>query len=286
MVRFLKKPLFKLRMVMTDLLLRQGELFLKGGNIATFERRLAANVEKICGVKIAQKLRGRLILPYFPEHQKLKQIFGLVSYSPALKVEKDLESIKAAALALVREKKWDGFFRVETKRSAKDFSFPSLQINKEVGEYIINQTKLDYAAKTEKVLHLEINAEGAFLYLEIIHCFGGLPVGTSGKINLLIENKASFLAGLLFLKRGCELNMIYPQKEPVNKFQEYLSLLQEYSPFKIKTRNFSLAELKGMIVSGQNFENYSSYDFSGEVFRPLIAYSEEEIRKELNSFLS
>ena len=77
----------------TQILLRYGELFLKGKNRLFFENKLTSNINKLIGIK-AQRIQGRLIMPYFPEHVKLKQVFGLTSYSLAIKTEKDKDERK------------------------------------------------------------------------------------------------------------------------------------------------------------------------------------------------
>ncbi|MFH1276675.1 MAG: tRNA 4-thiouridine(8) synthase ThiI, partial [Candidatus Woesearchaeota archaeon] len=77
----------------THLLLREGELFLKGKNKNIFENKLVNNLRKklpISDLSI-KKLRGRLLTSFFSENQIIKQIFGLVSYSPVIKTEKDID---------------------------------------------------------------------------------------------------------------------------------------------------------------------------------------------------
>ena len=91
----------------THLLLREGELFLKGKNQRIFEQKLVGNlkmilreVKEVTGVR---KLRGRLVLPYFSSHQMLKRVFGIVSYSPVVNVKKDVDIIKQQGLELFKE---------------------------------------------------------------------------------------------------------------------------------------------------------------------------------------
>ena len=196
-------------MVYDTILLRYGEIFLKGANKGIFEHKLTENIAKmlkkegVSGLKVRNS-RGRMLLPYFPAHAALRRVYGLVSYSPAVHVEKNTEKIQQKAVELLRGK--TGTFRISTKRSDKSFPVPSPEFNRLVGEQVEKHTKLRFSsAAPEITLVIEINQEGAYLFFESIACAGGLPAGVEGKVLLLVEGEASLLAGLLFLKRGCSI---------------------------------------------------------------------------------
>ena len=129
----------------THLLLRYGELFLKGKNQSFFEQALIHNLKKELPEAKVRKVRGRLILLFFKEHQQIKKIFGLVSYSPCLKVGKELELIKKIALELLADKK--GSFRIETKRSDKTYPIKSLEVSAQVGRFIEKNSHSDTIKK-------------------------------------------------------------------------------------------------------------------------------------------
>ena len=267
----------------THLLLRAGELFLKGQNQRYFERVLEANLRAQTGIREILRGRGRWFVPYNEEYVPLlHRVFGLTSYSPAVKVETELSVIQQTALEMLRDMK--GTFKVEAKRSDKRFPLPSPEINRQVGQYIEkNSTRRCDLIAPDHTLFVEINQEGTFLFMEEFPGSGGLPTGTEGKVFLLMENKASVLAGLLMMKRGCEI-------QPVSfKQQADLSGLQKYSPFRLKLRIVhQLSELEGkdmVLVSGQQLPTIKEYSTSLTVLWPLIAYSEQEIGEELISFL-
>lgn len=267
------------------LLLRYGELFLKGRNLSFFERKLVRNIRKIIGVKEIRRIQRRLIVNYFPEHSVLKKVFGLVSYSPVVVVEKDLPKIKKAALEFLKERK--GTFRIKTKRSDKTFPIKSLELNRLAGEYIEKKSALTFEfTHPDIVLHIEINQDAAYLFTEIMPCFGGLPVGVGGNVLLLIENEASILAGLLMMKRGCHVF-------PVAFEEKDVSLLQAYSPVELRMKIVSdynaleeFAREKNLLVlvSGQKYENYENYDTNLIVFRPLIAYDGMRVEEGMKNF--
>ena len=264
----------------THILVRYGEIFLKGKNRSTFENKLISNIEKITQKKI-KKLRSRLVMDFFVEHNKLKKVFGLVSYSPSVKVGKDIEEIKKAALEIVKGRK--GKFKVETNRADKNFPLKSPEINPLIGKYVAETLEVEGDYKNpDYILNIEINQDGAFIFVDNIKCFGGLPTGVEGKVLLFVEDEASILAGILFMKRGCSIT-------PVSTSKKDISLLQKFCPDELKLtliNNFKEINNLGVdvIVSGQNFENYMEVETDKLLFRPLIAYSDKEIEENLISF--
>ena len=270
----------------THLVVRYGELFLKGKNRPFFEKKLVDNIKNRTNPSKVQKIPGRLILDYFPNHSFLKKIFGLVSYSPAQKVENDLTKIKETALKLVSGMK--GSFKVVSKRSDKNFPLKSPQLSAIIGQYIEENSNLTFKMENpHNIIYIEINQKGIYLFTEIIPCLGGLPTGVEGKVLLLLEDKASILAGILMMKRGTNL---LPVSLTGNKD---LSLLNSFSPLNLKLEIFySLQELENyasthgvdILVTGQQFENLEKSEIDLVSFRPLIGYSDKEVKEQLAVF--
>src|SRR3989344_2016985 len=174
----------------THLLLRAGELFLKGQNQDYFRRVLEANLRAQTGIKEILRGRGRWFVPYKAEYVPLlHRGFGLTSYSPAVKVETELRVIQQTALEMLRDTK--GTFKVEAKRSDKRFPLPSPEINRQVGKYIEkNSTRCCDFTAPDHTLFVEINQEGTFLFMEEFPGSGGLPTGKEGKGFLFMEDVA------------------------------------------------------------------------------------------------
>jgi tRNA uracil 4-sulfurtransferase len=268
--------------IYNKILLRTGEIFLKGKNRHIFENKLINNIKKIVGKK-PLRLRFRYILDYFPEHSKIKQVFGLTSYSLAVETNKDLEIIKKEALALMKDKK--GTFKVESKRADKTFSLTSPELSGEIGGHILDNTSLKLSLKNpEHILKIEINQEGAYLYDNTINCFSGIPTETEGSVISLITDKKSYLSTLLFMKRGCK---VYPLS-----FEDHdISKISNYSPSemllkRVKTiteiEQFAQEKNISVIVTANNFNE--KLETSLIEFKPLITYSEDEIEKKINEF--
>ncbi len=258
----------------THLILRYGEIFLKGKNRPLFENKLIVNVKKITKNNDVKKIRGRLIMPYFSKHNLLRKVFGLTSYSPAYFTGKDFTEIKKKTKEIMKGKK--GSFKVICKRSDKRFPLKSPQINVLLGQFLENEN-LSFDMKNPKFLiNVEINQLGAFVYFESFTCFGGLPVGIEGSTTLIYENENSLLAGLLMMKRGVKLEVIMEEKMD-------LSLLENYCPDEIKKAD---RKDKDILISGQTFADYNNLKLNNVILRPLIGFSEQEIKQQLTKFKS
>ena len=281
-------------MVYDTILLRYGEIFLKGGNKGIFERKLVENIAKILknegvsGLKVRNS-RGRMLMPYFSAHAALRRVFGLVSYSPAVHVEKDTAQIQAKAVQLLRGRR--GTFKVSTKRSDKSFPITSPEFNRIVGEQVEKEMELLFSSSSpDVVLEIEINQEGAYLFFETVLCGGGLPTGVEGKVLLLVENEASLLAGLLFMKRGCRVIPVAFKESRISD----ISLLQAFNPDELKlhmVKNFQ--ELEGLaakkeisiLVTGQVLDD-ENHKINLTLMKPLVAYSKKQIQEQLKRYRS
>ncbi|MDP3990154.1 MAG: THUMP domain-containing protein [archaeon] len=269
-------------MVFTHIVVRYGEIFLKGKNRNVFENQLLKNIKEITGLRKISNLRCRYVFPYVDNHADLRKVFGLVSYSNCVRVDKKLDLIKKAASDLLKDK--IGSFRVEVKRADKTFPGNSPEIAMEIGQHIESTTKATFTyGSPEITLGVEINLDGAYLFLEKVPCRGGLPTGVEGKVILIVENKASILAGILFMKRGTSLIVAVTEDQD-------LSLLEKYNPSSLAVKritNLSELEVLGkeekinVLVSGQTFETYKEYSSEMIIFRPLISFSKERIEKEI-----
>ena len=168
------------------------------------------------GIAIEQ-IQGRYLLTCSEKDfdhviNSLTKVFGIVSISPAYRVENDLNIIKDKALELLNsDKKNIKTFKVETKRGNKDFPMKSPEISREVGAHILINTeniKVD-VHRPETIVHIEIR-ENSYIYNQIIPGLGGLPVGSNGKAALLISGGIdSPVAGYMIAKRGVELIAVH-----------------------------------------------------------------------------
>lgn len=209
------------------ILIRYAELSLKGKNRKEFEKQLHENVKfalkEFPKIKIVRSF-GRMFIELNGTDEgkvseRLKDIFGIFSFSPALKVELNQEKINDAALwaikdALPNEK---GTFKVAVKRANKSYPYRSQQLNHEIGAHILRNTEditVDVHHPQVEV-KVEIREDAAYIMCKTIHGAGGLPVRTAGKVLLMLSGGIdSPVAGYLALKRGVELEAIHFHSPP------------------------------------------------------------------------
>jgi thiamine biosynthesis protein ThiI len=209
------------------ILLKYGELALKGLNRHQFENRLIVNIkEALIGLKgyKVSKEPGRMYIAYEEELEdeivlRVSKVFGLVAICPGRAVENDLNIIKEAALAETKkhiDETGQSRFKVEARRSDKKFPFTSPEICKHVGGYI-NTTLENVSVDVhhpEFMVNVEVR-ERAYIYCREIACFGGMPYGTSGKAALLLSGGIdSPVAGWMMAKRGVELSAVHFHSYP------------------------------------------------------------------------
>ena len=133
--------------------------------------------------------------------------------SPVLEVEADVDAIVDGAERIATQC-WSGTstrFAVKAKRTDKRFPTPSSQINRQVGHRIQQSLGLDVnLSNPDGTVGIEINTERAFIWVQVIDGVGGLPLGSAGKVLLLLSGGIdSPVASYLAQKRGCRLEAIY-----------------------------------------------------------------------------
>ncbi|MFT8726469.1 tRNA uracil 4-sulfurtransferase ThiI [Liquorilactobacillus ghanensis] len=230
----------------TEIMVRYGELSTKGKNRRSFIDRLAFNTRAVLHdfaqvVVKAQRDRMHIQLNGADSHQvmeRLQQVFGIQNFSPSIRVERELETVKTTALAMIKEKFQSGMtFKINTRRSDHDFQLDTNQMNDLLGGYILdNLPGIKVKMKNpDLTLRVEIRKNGIFLSGETIQGAGGLPVGTAGKGLLMISGGIdSPVAGYLALKRGVDLEMVhffsppYTSEQALHKAQELTGKLAAF----------------------------------------------------------
>ncbi|MFO7173178.1 MAG: tRNA uracil 4-sulfurtransferase ThiI [Bacillota bacterium] len=209
-------------------IIRFGELGLKGKNRPVFEdqlrERLRYAVRDLEGIRV-RKAFGRFYVEVEEHHleaalARLRRVFGVVSISPALRVEPNLEAIKAAALAeleaaldaLPQGRSRPVRFKVETNRADKRFPLSSQELTRELGRFLLRRVRnLTVDVHNPEVqVSAEIREGQAYLYTRTLPGPGGLPYGSSGKACLLLSGGIdSPVAGWMAMKRGVRIEPIH-----------------------------------------------------------------------------
>lgn len=210
------------------ILVKNGELALKGLNRRTFEDMLVKNMKYRLedlgkfNFSLAQSTINVSSDDEFADLDealnRLKKVFGIAGLSRAAVVEKDMGVIlKAVPEYLKNELAAASTFKVEAKRADKKFEFASPEICRETGGVILSKfshLKVD-VHNPDLVVMIEIRDKGAFIHAAQIKGAGGMPVSSAGKAALLISGGIdSPVAGWMMAKRGLELVAIHFASPP------------------------------------------------------------------------
>ncbi|OPJ55139.1 tRNA uracil 4-sulfurtransferase ThiI [Alkalithermobacter paradoxus] len=208
---------------------RYGEIGVKGKNRYVFENRLIRNIKnnlKEIGKLKVYKDQARIYIDiedydYEAVIQEVRKVFGIVSLSPAVKLEPDYDKLKDVCLKLTKEKlEFENVstFKVESKRADKKFKLKSPEMSQDIGGYLLSNLgdslKVDIH-NPDFVVYAEMREENAICYVDKIEGYGGLPIGTNGKAMILLSGGIdSPVAAWLVAKRGVEIEAIHFHSYP------------------------------------------------------------------------
>ena len=210
------------------ILIKNGELALKGLNRSTFEDILIKNIRKRIkplGEFEYRKEQSTVAVVPMDDYidmdevsDRISRVFGIAAYSRALQVEKNMDVIlENAPKYLAEQLKNAKTFKVEGKRSDKKFPLKSPEISREVGGAILSafpHLKVD-VKNPEILVTIEIREKFAFIRGNQTKGAGGMPTGTAGKSSILISGGIdSPVAAYMMAKRGLVLNAIHFASPP------------------------------------------------------------------------
>ncbi len=232
------------------LLLKNGELALKGLNRSTFEdvlvknikRRLLRSVGKFTFTKSQSTIVAEPVdedVDFDEAVEVMKKVFGIVAFSKAAVTEKDLEKMKDVALSYLGDDlRCVKTFKVNAKRSDKKFPLTSPEICREVGAHLLRNIpslKVD-VHNPDITVTVEVRDKNVFIHGNQIKGAGGMPVGTAGRVALLVSGGIdSPVAGWMMAKRGLQLDAIhfaappYTSKKAEMKVRDLVSIVAKYS---------------------------------------------------------
>jgi thiamine biosynthesis protein ThiI len=199
--------------------LRLGEIFLKGKNRRKFSGALVANARRLLGAldDVSVEPRHLRVLVRHPARlerqvlERLGYLFGLHSMAPAAITEREVEAIADAAIAEARGLPAGTTFKIESNRRDKSFPLTSTELSRQVGGRVQQATGLPVDVhEPGRVIRVELTEEAGFVFSRFIPGPGGLPIGTAGHAALLLSGGIdSPVAGWSAMRRGCTLSAIY-----------------------------------------------------------------------------
>ena len=230
------------------ILLKLGEMVLKGLNRRSFEDKLQANIHRRLWPYGQFKVYTRQSTTYVePKNddcdvegafEALKKVFGIVGLSLARPCEKDKDAIVAACRQFLDDKLSAArTFKVESKRADKSFPMNSIQLSQYVGgelDELYPHLKVD-VHHPELTVYVEIRDFAAYVHADPEPGAGGLPVGINGRaVSLLSGGIDSPVSSWMIAKRGVALDMVhffsYPYTSPEAK-EKVIQLARDLLPY-------------------------------------------------------
>ena len=230
------------------ILLKLGELVLKGLNRRSFEEKLMSNARRrlraLGSFQVTTKQSITYVEPLDDDcdmdgaWEAMKKVFGVVGLSRARSCEKDKDAILAACREYLDSQLHSAkTFKVETKRADKTFPMTSIQVSQYVGGELheaYDNLEVD-VHHPELTVYVEIRDYAAFVHADPEPGAGGLPVGINGRaVSLLSGGIDSPVASWMIAKRGVALEMVhffsYPYTSPEAK-EKVLELARLLTPW-------------------------------------------------------
>ena len=245
-------------------LVHYGEIGLKGKNRSFFEKKLAQNIKlslKGMGCTEVRRIYGRILVMLHPEanvaaiQERLGKVMGIAHFELALAAEPTINAIQDAALELVKVRQFKTL-KVETKRANKRFPLTSPEVSATVGAHLLSATGASADMHTPDLrCNIEIVDEAAYIYVEKIRGVGGLPVGASGKVLIMLSGGIdSPVAAWRMMKRGVKALFVhfysypYTDKASLEKVEELAEILATWN-YRTQIYLVSFAEVQREIVT-------------------------------------
>lgn len=248
------------------LIVKYGEIGVKGKNRYVFENKLIKNIKNILkpiGKFDVYKEYGRIYVnledyDYEEVVEEVRKVFGIVGVCPAVRAEKDYKKLKELALEMLEGKIEQGYksFKVESRRGDKDFKLTSQEMSLDIGGYLLSQVKdrIKVDVRNPEVkIKCELRQNHVMVYSDTIPGYGGLPLGTNGRaMSLLSGGIDSPVASWMVAKRGMELECIHFHSYPFTseksqeKVKDLATILAKYCS-RVRLHKVNMLEIQKAI---------------------------------------
>ena len=274
------------------LLIKYGELSTKKDNINYFIKTLKDNIEaSLNGIDVELIYdKGRMFIKTNEDNfdeiiDKLKHIFGIHEIVIAYELpNNDIEELKSSLVEIIKDKEIDTF-KVETKRSNKNYPLTSMEISRILGGVVLKNkenVKVD-VHNPNTYINIEIRLNNAYIYFDRIKGIGGYPVGSLGKGLLMLSGGIdSPVAGYLALKRGIRIEGLYFESPPhtseaaKNKVIKLTQELSKYSGY-VKLHVVNFTEIQETILKN------CPHEYLITIMRRMMYRISERIAKNANA---
>ena len=201
------------------------ELALKGKNRPWFMRKLTDNLRIATrGSGVERIWKGQLMVGLtlsdeecWPEvKSRLKEVFGVAKFYKAYELPQDLDGLKARIPEFLEGRTFSSF-RITTNRADKRFPMNSDEVNRDLGAFVKDLTGAQVNLKyPELSIYVDIQTSGFLVYFDEVKAHGGLPVGVSGKVAVMLSGGIdSPVAAWQMMKRGCQAMFVHFHSYPL-----------------------------------------------------------------------
>lgn len=209
--------------VYNHILVRFGELSTKGKNKKDFIKRLLHNIKNAMREYPAltyERTHDRLYILLNGEDahevaEILRHVFGISSFSFAIRVDSEIEAIKNMALRVAKQSEAKTF-KIDTRRSYKQFPMISDEINRYIAGPILQETDLKVNVREPELrMQIELHEQDTYIMIDRIQGAGGYPVGVGGKALVMLSGGIdSPVASYLTMKRGVAIECVHYASPP------------------------------------------------------------------------
>ena len=239
------------------------ELALKGKNRPWFMRKLTDNLRIATkGSGVERVWQGQLMVGLTLEDEdcwpevksRLKDVFGVAKFYKAYDLPQDLDGLKARLPELLEGRSFESF-RITTNRADKRFPMNSKEVNRDLGAFVKDLTGAQVKLKGPDLsIYLDIQTKGFLVYFDEVKAHGGLPVGVSGKVAVMLSGGIdSPVAAWQMMKRGCQAMFVHFHSYPLvdrTSMEKAVDLVEHLNRHQYQSNLFMapLGEIQKQII--------------------------------------
>ena len=239
------------------------ELALKGKNRPWFLRKLTDNLRIATrGAGVERVWRGQLMVGLtlsneecWPEvKSRIKEVFGVAKFYKAYDMPRDLDVLKSKLPQLLENRNFNSF-RITTNRADKRFPMNSEEVNRDLGAFVKDLTGAQVRLKGPDLsIYVDIQPKSFLVYFDEVKAHGGLPVGVSGKVAVMLSGGIdSPVAAWQMMKRGCQAMFVHFHSYPLvdrTSIEKAVDLVEHLTRHQYESNLFlaPLAEIQKKII--------------------------------------
>ena len=247
----------------SHVIVKTHELALKGKNRPWFMRKLTDNLRIATrGSGVERIWKGQLMVGLtlsdeecWPEvKSRLKEVFGVAKFYKAYELPQDLDGLKARIPEFLEGRTFSSF-RITTNRADKRFPMNAEEVNRDLGAFVKDLTGAQVNLKyPELSIYVDIQTSGFLVYFDEVKAHGGLPVGVSGKVAVMLSGGIdSPVAAWQMMKRGCQAMFVHFHSYPLvdrTSMEKAVDLVEHLNRYQYESNLFMapLAEIQKKII--------------------------------------